>query len=76
MHAVRSSEKRHQRTEFKRIKRTLKQFSAIATKVQKRQNRVLLMTRLESDLNEAIQTEDFELCASIREQIKQYNFKR
>ena len=51
------------------LKRTLKQFSAIATKVQKRQNRVLLIAKLESDLNEAIHAEDFELCASIREQI-------
>ena len=51
------------------LKRTLKQFYAIATKVQKRQNRVLLIAKLESDLNEAIHAEDFELCASIREQI-------
>ena len=57
------------------LKKTLRQFSAIAAKAQAVKEREQTIAMLEREFNEAIRTENFELCDTLREQIEQHKTK-
>ena len=57
------------------VKKTLRQLSAIAAKAQAVKEREQTIAMLEREFNEAIRTENFELCDTLREQIEQHKTK-
>ena len=57
------------------LKKTLRQFSAIAEKARAAKEQEKTVTMLERELKKAIQAENFELCDTLKEQIEQHKTK-